>query len=573
MSTETKQCQNCKNNFTIEPDDFGFYEKIKVPVPTWCPECRMTRRMLWRNERNLYQQTCGLCQNAIVSIYSPDKQYTVLCQDCFNGDGWDPLAYSIDIDFSKPFLQQFKELQRAVPRLHAFVLKNENCAYVNGAAYNKNCYFIYVSDYNEDSMYSYRIMRCKTVFDCYDSTDCESCYDCISCIKCSRALFSEDCFNCKNIIASENCVNCEDCVGCIGLRNKRYHIFNQQYEKSSYNEKLKSLVLDSQVGIDAALDKVQEIAHRCPLKYYHGSGNRKVTGDYISNSKYSKLCFGSEHLQYCKNIHWGDHSKQCYDGYVVIENSSNSCELVSAIAVQNVKCSLMPWRCSDVAYVDTCENSNHLFGCVGLRNKQYCVLNKQYSRSDYETLVPQIIKHMNDMPYMDRGGRTYRYGEFFPPELADVCYNETVAQDYFPLERDQALASGYGWKKAEQYSYAIDFKESELPPRISKTDETIVGKVIGCKNAGQTQCDTAFSISEQEFQFFKKMNIPLPHLCPTCRHRSRIESRNPLKLWTRPCMCTNRHFHGENPCHEVFETPYEPGKKVIFCERCYEDII
>jgi hypothetical protein len=32
---ETKICQNCKKNFIIEPDDFGFYEKIKVPPPTF----------------------------------------------------------------------------------------------------------------------------------------------------------------------------------------------------------------------------------------------------------------------------------------------------------------------------------------------------------------------------------------------------------------------------------------------------------------------------------------------------------------------------------------------------------
>ena len=36
--SETKTCQNCKNDFIIEPDDFSFYEKMKVPAPTFCPE-------------------------------------------------------------------------------------------------------------------------------------------------------------------------------------------------------------------------------------------------------------------------------------------------------------------------------------------------------------------------------------------------------------------------------------------------------------------------------------------------------------------------------------------------------
>jgi len=43
---ETKNCQNCKKDFTIEQDDFSFYEKIKVPPPTFCPECRYKRRII-----------------------------------------------------------------------------------------------------------------------------------------------------------------------------------------------------------------------------------------------------------------------------------------------------------------------------------------------------------------------------------------------------------------------------------------------------------------------------------------------------------------------------------------------
>lgn len=33
--SETKICQNCKKDFTIDPEDFKFYEKIKVPSPTF----------------------------------------------------------------------------------------------------------------------------------------------------------------------------------------------------------------------------------------------------------------------------------------------------------------------------------------------------------------------------------------------------------------------------------------------------------------------------------------------------------------------------------------------------------
>ena len=57
MNQETKQCQNCKQEFTIEPDDFAFYEKMGVPAPVLCPSCRFQRRCLFRNEMTLYNRT------------------------------------------------------------------------------------------------------------------------------------------------------------------------------------------------------------------------------------------------------------------------------------------------------------------------------------------------------------------------------------------------------------------------------------------------------------------------------------------------------------------------------------
>ena len=59
-------CQNCKKDFTIESEDFNFYEKIKVPPPTWCPECRLQRRLAWRNEKGLHYRECDLCKKKIL---------------------------------------------------------------------------------------------------------------------------------------------------------------------------------------------------------------------------------------------------------------------------------------------------------------------------------------------------------------------------------------------------------------------------------------------------------------------------------------------------------------------------
>ena len=116
-NAETKNCQNCKNQFVIEPEDFTFYQKIKVPPPTWCPECRLIRRLSHTNVVNLYKRKCDLCKKEVISRYTPDAPYQIYCPHCWWSDKWDPLDYGREYDFSRSFFEQFNELWRQVPLL------------------------------------------------------------------------------------------------------------------------------------------------------------------------------------------------------------------------------------------------------------------------------------------------------------------------------------------------------------------------------------------------------------------------------------------------------------------------
>jgi len=160
MNPETKTCQNCHNTFTIEPKDFEFYEKVKVPAPTFCPRCRRQRRMAWRNDLTFYNRTCALCSRNIISLYSPDKTVTVYCNKCWWSDAWDPKMYGQNYDFSRPFFEQWKELQERVPLL-ALVNDNGvgsvNCEYTQNVTFAKNCYMGSMSWKNEDCMYYYHV--------------------------------------------------------------------------------------------------------------------------------------------------------------------------------------------------------------------------------------------------------------------------------------------------------------------------------------------------------------------------------------------------------------------------------
>src|SRR3989338_9446388 len=166
---ETRNCQNCKQNFTIETEDFNFYEKIKVPPPTWCPECRLVRRLMWRNEHSLFRRPNGTpgSSGEHISIYHPEAKITTYDKDFWWSDKWDPFDYGVEYDFSRPFFEQFKELLEKVPHIALFDSKSINARFCNFTIEMKNSYLLTATWSSEDSMYSNRLANCKFMHDSY----------------------------------------------------------------------------------------------------------------------------------------------------------------------------------------------------------------------------------------------------------------------------------------------------------------------------------------------------------------------------------------------------------------------
>ena len=154
MNQETKICQNCQKEFTVEPEDFEFYEKIKVPSPTFCPECRMIRRMCFRNDRILYRRKCDLCEDIVISRISSNQKRPMYCRKCWWSDNWDPIDYGRDYDFSESFFVQFYKLLNSVPLPNLNNRNTVNCLYCETLKNSKNCYRMSGGMYAENSIYS-----------------------------------------------------------------------------------------------------------------------------------------------------------------------------------------------------------------------------------------------------------------------------------------------------------------------------------------------------------------------------------------------------------------------------------
>jgi hypothetical protein len=370
----------------------------------------------------------------------------------------------------------------------------------------------------------------------------------------------------------------------VGLRGKQYHILNQAYSKEDYLKKVEELELGSWKGVQNLWEKCVQLRLKLPRRYAMILQSANVSGDDIMGVRNCRNCFAvSNESENCAYLWSMDRVKESHDinfSYL----TEFSYEGMSTVEGQRMFFGNVAWTNHETSYVDNCHDCGNLFGCAGLRSKEYCILNKQYTKEEYEAIVPKVIKHMNDMPYKDAKDRIYKYGEFFPPELSPFAYNETIAQEYFPLTKEEALRQGYRWREPDTKQYNITEKPENLPDNIKDVPDSITEEVIGCAHQGTCthQCTTAFKITSGELQFYRHMNLPLPRLCPNCRHHERLAQRNPLRLWYRKCQCagiksengvyqnTAKHQHGTGKCLNEFETSYAPERKeIVYCEQCY----
>lgn len=576
MEAQNEICQNCQKTFVIETKDLQFYEKIGVPSPTFCPDCRFQRRLLFRNNRVFYKRECALCKKSILSVYHKDRPHTVYCRECWLSDKWNPIDYGQDYDFSRPFFEQFLELQRKVPRSNLYQTNFINSEYCNYGRDYKDCYLHFGGWSNERLYFGNQVHDTKDSMNIAFSDNIEFSYGLFECVRANKLFFSQYSSDCVDSMYLIDCRNCINCFGCVGLVNKQYHIFNEPYTREEYLEFVKNNTGSNQKHLNN-LKKLEDLNKKIPHRFARIYKSVNSDGDDLKEMRNTHDSYSSTQgedsrfMFYCR-----DGSKDCYDSSFLGTGAELVYENCHGFGGQDTFFGVRNFDNHGVRYAEDCHNCQNIIGCEGLRKKNYCILNKEYSKEEYEKLLPKILKHMSEMPYINKRGKTYKYGEFFPIEFSPFTYNETIAQEYFPMTKEEALAKGYEWQDMEDRNYKVDIRNEDIPDNIQDIDESILNKVIECGHRGKCkeQCTEAFKIVPEELKFYKRMNLPIPRVCPNCRNYELLKLRNPMKLWHRECMCKKEHTHHSGSCDIEFETTYSPDRpEIIYCEKCYQQEI
>jgi hypothetical protein len=302
---ENKICQNCKQNFIIEPNDFGFYEKMGVPAPEKCPQCRQQLRTLFRNFKTLYKRPSSMSGKMIISVYDTDTSFPVYDTPEWWSDDWDPMSYGIDLDLNKPFFEQMSKLSSTVPHSSIMNVQSENCEYANQVLKSKNCYLVFGCIENEDCDYGHIVWNCR---DCVDNLylfKCESCYESIDCLESAKLFYSQECEACVDSIGLFDCRNCLNCIGCVSQVNKSYCIFNKQVTKEEYKDFLLKYPLSDKKSIDYILKEREVLRRTIPQRSFFGSHNNNVSGNHIYNAHNihsSNENKGGENSKYCFTV-------------------------------------------------------------------------------------------------------------------------------------------------------------------------------------------------------------------------------------------------------------------------------
>lgn len=544
-----KKCKQCGVGFVISQEERDFVKRVSVfdiPEPTQCPECRMRRRMAFRNERNMYHRKCDFSGRQIISMYKPEAPFPVYAPDVWFGDKWDAKDFGRDFDFSRNFFVQLKELWNDVPQLSLVSSNNENCDFCNIVGNSKNCYLCYGSINCEDCYYGIPF-ECK---DCVDSLLLRNSELCLECVDSSNLY---NCYQCQNCHQSRDLKFCyevrgsNNCIACVGLNRKEYCILNKQYTKEQYEKLLGEMNLCDPAVLRSISDRFEALKLEVPHRSMVGVNNQNVSGNYISNCKSCFDCYYSEKgedMIYCFQMM---DNKDCVD----VGNSEfgELCYEIMALYNRVDRCafSTFLWDgCSNLLYCVQCtQDVKDCFGCVGLKKARYCIFNKQYSESEYRELTSKIVEHMKV---------TGEWGEFFPIEISPFSYNEAFGFDYYPMSKEEVLSNGWDWY--DNHSERM-YKgpEYHVPENIDEVEDEVCNKILICEQTGKP-----FKIIPQELKFYRKMHLPLPKVSPNQRHLNRVAKRNPMKLWDRQC----------DKCGVGISTCYAPERpERVYCEECY----
>lgn len=601
---EWRNCKISGEDFAIYQSDIDLLKKISprldgkqydLPLPTLAPKYRDQRRLMWRNDTKIYKAKCKLTGQNIITFYHPDIETKIVDTGEFY-KSIDNREVGQDFDFNRPFSEQFLELISKTTKQNVLTTgMMENSKFTHNVGHLNSCYMVFDSWMCEDTLYSVRACNTKNILDIREVDQCESIYESISIDNSNNIFYSQDCQDCSFGAFLYNCVWCHNCICSTNLVNKEYYVFNQQVTKQEYQKIWDELFGWTRKAIDEMNIKYEGLKSKSIRKYANILNSENCVWHNINNCKNTVFCdevWGIENCRYSYlMVQW--ETNNCMDISSRWLNMSGCYELNCSWSDDNTNSynnqfgSYLFYGVNNSQYSSNLPNAcDHVFWCTDLQGKKYCILNKQYTKEEYNQLVPGIIEHMKN---------TGERWEFLKSQCSPFPYNDTVANDYYPvnklkypngedkiidpngkwvvtiLEPEKTISKAIldlwweekreiTWRTKEQEVNVPEWMEAfqalSLPENISDVDDSILNKAIVCSRTGRP-----FRIVKKELDFYRKYKLPLPIIHPDERYKDRIKKRVFMNLNIRNC----------DKCGVEVCSVYDKSNTFqVYCEECYQ---
>lgn len=599
--SEFRTCRWTWKEFPIFEKDIEILEKLSpvinwkkqlISLPTLSPKARQIRRLLFRNEWNFYKSRSSKTWEAIISLYAPENNAKVFEQKEWWQDDWDPMDNWFEVDLSKNLNSQFTKLRLEIPRLNMITVDNwDNCEYTTWTGYCENCYLINSSE-NSRNCYYWKLMQtCEDCVDCSYVYNSQLLYQCLNVKKAYKCTYLHNSSDCDNCHYSDDLIWCSNCMFSSNLRNKKYYFKNEKLNKEEYEEKIKKY-LNSRNNINNAIKIFEEEVIKNKKRKYSSIVNSSNSyWNILIDNKDCFECYDVADSKDCRYTNVWVETKDLMDTNNMYLKPERSYEVLGTIWTNNVHFSTYIFNSNNILYSQDCFDCNNLFWCVWLRNKEYCIFNKQYDKKDYEEKVEEIIEYMRE---------TWEWWEYFDTTNSAFPYNDSLNLEYFPvkevvllknnkiysrkvvndnwnwvvyvLESDKEISKAkldLGWDEKIDIFWKTKEKEiwipeniyfmetKDLKDNISEESEDIFKKAIKCSSSWRP-----FRITPAEFKFYKRMNLPIPEHHSNERYYKRLWYKAKRELNTHNCI----------KCNKETLSVYDKNTD-IYCEGCYNEVV
>lgn len=538
-------CEITRSSFEISEEEIAAYEYFDLPLPTVSPEERCRRYLGFRNAESLFWRTCDHTKEKIFSTFPSTAAFPVVGEEYWNSSEFDALKYGQKFDFKRLFVEQLLELWIRVPRPARLVSDSSNIVAGHGVKNSQNSYFLFDARNSKACLYSVGVWDSTECLDCYYIWDCSQCYESVHCRSSQRLRWAEDCVRCEDSWFLSNCEDCSHCLFCTNLKGKKYHIFNKEVSPEAYEEALRERNLSSVAGVEAAREEWTAFLSDQALPHILGENLGGSTGNYLYNchSVFDSFeCKDCSNLVHCNFLH---QAKDCLDGFGYGAEVSRSIQFVniSGPASNIINCVECWGEVHDLTYSSYCSDSSNLFCCVGLKGKEYCIFNKQYSKEEYHALKDDITRHLKQRSV---------WGKFFPANFSGYPYNLSSANVHMPLSKIPAKMLGFLWDdkseviKPSQLLGARGAEEDspfdEIPRRLDGAEDSLTSKVYLCELTGRP-----YRITKDELSLHRTLSVALPTRAFEQRHLERVLTLAPRKMEMKKSERSGRSYRTAYP--------------------------